>query len=432
MSAEADISLISLSSSALWPAIAPDAYYGLAGEIVHTIEPHTESDPVALLVQLLAMVGNAIGRTPYFPVEADRHYPNLFTCLVGQTSKGRKGTSVGYPKRLLTTIDSAWGTRVMGGLSSGEGVIWQVRDAVYGHTKKKGEEVCLDEGVDDKRLCILETEFARALAKTGQEGNVLSAVLRQAWDHGDLRTLVSGRHKAPVAATNAHVSVIAHCTVEELRRLLTDTEAANGFGNRFLWVCVRRSKLLPRGGRYPEQVLKPLADKLRAAIFHARTVAQMQRTPDAETRWEAIYAALAEEQPRLLGAITARAEAQVLRLSCLYALLDQTATVEVPHLDAAYAVWRYCEASARYIFGTILGDPLADDLYRILQQMAVEGITRTDISNALGRNHKSTAIGLALDRLRREGMARCTIEKTSGRPVERWFICGRINPTTSL
>ena len=192
---EGDIALDSLFSPLPWPQLNEAAYDGLAGEIVRTIEPHTESDPVALLVQLLVMVGNAIGRAPYFPVEADRHHLNLFMCLVGDTSKGRKGTSAGHPKRLLTGIDHAWGTRVMGGLSSGEGVIWNVRDPVYGENKK-GEEVCLDEGVEDKRLCILETEFARALGKTRQEGNVLSAVLRQAWDHGELRTLVSGRHKA--------------------------------------------------------------------------------------------------------------------------------------------------------------------------------------------------------------------------------------------
>jgi hypothetical protein len=278
-----------------WPQLEEAAYYGLAGAIVRTIEPQTESDPVAILVQLLTMVGNVIGRTPYFPVEADRHHMNLFTCLVGQSSKGRKGTSAGHPRRLVTTCDRAWSQRVMGGLSSGEGVIWNVRDPVSGQNKK-GEEVCLDEGVEDKRLCILETEFARALAKTGQEGNVLSAVLRQAWDHGDLRTLVSGRQKAPVAATNAHVSVIAHITVDELRRLLTETEAANGFGNRFLWVCVRRSKLLPRGGRYPEQALKPLLETLAPTIFHARTIAQMQRTPAAETRWKELYATLPRDR----------------------------------------------------------------------------------------------------------------------------------------
>ena len=68
-----------------------------------------------------------------------------------------------------------------------------------------------------------------------QEGNILSAVLRQAWDHGALRILVSGRQKAPIAATDAHVSVIAHITADEVRRLLTETEAVNGFENRFLW-----------------------------------------------------------------------------------------------------------------------------------------------------------------------------------------------------
>jgi len=131
---------------------------------------------------------------------------------------------------------------------------------------------------------------------------------------------------------------------------------------------VRRSKLLPRGGMCAEQALKPLGETLAPTILHARTVAQTWRTQAAETRWEEIYAALAEGQPRLLGAITARAEAQGLRLSCLYALLDKTDTVDVSHLDAAYALWRYCDASSRYIFGTTLGDPLANAICRITKR----------------------------------------------------------------
>ena len=417
---EQDNSLNSLFAPLPWPELAEQAYYGLAGKIVRTIEPQTESDPVALLVHLLEMTGNCIGRTPYYTVEATRHYLNLFAAFVGKSSKARKGTSADHIKRIFHAIDPAWSARVMGGMSSGEGAIWQVRDAVYGQNKK-GEEVCLDEGVEDKRLCILETEFARALAKTGQEGNVLSAVLRQAWDHGDLRTLVSGRQKAPVTASHAHVSICAHITADEVRRLLTDTEAANGFGNRFLWVSVQRSKLLPRGGCYPEVALRPLIAKLSAAIVHARQVTRMHRTAAAEQRWEAIYTALAEEQPGLLGAITARAEAQVLRLSCLYALLDKTDTVDVPHLDAAYALWRYCEDSARHIFGEMLGDPLADELRRMLRLAGPEGLTRTDINNALGRHVKSPLIGQALARLQRDGFARVDTQKTSGRPVETWY-----------
>ena len=147
----------------------------------------------------------------------------------------------------------------------------------------------------------------------------------------------------------------------------------------------------------------------------------MHRTEAAEQRWEAIYTGLAEEQPGLLGAITARAEAQVLRLSCIYALLDKTDTVEVPHLDAAYALWRYCEDSARHIFGDRLGDPLADELRRMLRLAGPDGLTKTDINNALGRHVKSPLIGQALASLQREGFARVATQKTSGRPVETWY-----------
>ncbi len=63
------------------------------GRIVSAIEPHSEADPVAILLQLLVAFGNAIGRTAYFIAEADRHYCNLFIGAVGATSKGRKRSS---------------------------------------------------------------------------------------------------------------------------------------------------------------------------------------------------------------------------------------------------------------------------------------------------------------------------------------------------
>ena len=71
---------------------------------------------------------------------------------------------------------------------------------------------------------------------------------------------------------------------------------------------------------------------------------------------------LTDDRPGLLGAITGRAEAQVLRLSCLYALMDQSAVVTRQHLTAAIALWDYAAQSAQYLFGDSLGDPLADDL----------------------------------------------------------------------
>src|SRR5215470_17347849 len=78
-----------------WPLIDDAAYYGLAGDVVRTIEPHSEADPIAILIQLLAYFGNMAGRNPHYRVEGDYHRANIYAVLVGDTSKARKGTSAG-------------------------------------------------------------------------------------------------------------------------------------------------------------------------------------------------------------------------------------------------------------------------------------------------------------------------------------------------
>src|SRR5215472_15610619 len=84
-----------------WPVMEASAYHGLAGDIVRAISPHSEADPAALLIQLLASAGNAVGRGPYYQVEGDRHGPNIYAVLVGETAKGRKGTSGGRIRQIM-------------------------------------------------------------------------------------------------------------------------------------------------------------------------------------------------------------------------------------------------------------------------------------------------------------------------------------------
>jgi hypothetical protein len=116
--------------SDIWPTIDEAAYHGLAGDVVRTIEPHSEADPVALLLQFLVLAGNVIGREPYYQVESDKHHANLFGVLVGSSAKGRKGTSLGRIREVLKVADETWaGDRLKGGLSSGEGLIIEVREA---------------------------------------------------------------------------------------------------------------------------------------------------------------------------------------------------------------------------------------------------------------------------------------------------------------
>ena len=92
-----------------WPIpVAQEAYYGLAGDVVRTISPHSEADDVALLVNFLVAFGNVIGPGPHFIAGADKHFTNLFAVLVGETSKGRKGMSWNRIRELFSRIDGQW------------------------------------------------------------------------------------------------------------------------------------------------------------------------------------------------------------------------------------------------------------------------------------------------------------------------------------
>jgi hypothetical protein len=392
-----------------------DAFRGLAGEFISIIEPHSEADPIALLSQFLVGFGNVIGRSAYFSVEADRHYANLFAVLVGPTSKARKGSALSHVKKVLRESDVDWAdSSVLSGLSSGEGLIWAVRDSTF---SKRGEKL-LDAGVEDKRLLAVESEFAQPLKVMARESNILSTVLRQAWDSGNLRTLTKNN---PAQATGAHISVIGHVTQQELRRYLNETELGNGFGNRFLWLCVKRSKVLPEGGRLNDEDMQQVTERLVATVDWARRVKGMHRSVKGRKLWANVYPGLSEGRPGLMGAVTSRAEAQVTRLALIYALLDRSPVIRVQHLKAALAFWDYAQASARFIFGDSLGDPMADEILSALRVNPL-GLTRTEISNLFVGHRKSVDISRALVMLAQSGIATYRQEPTGGRPDERWFV----------
>jgi hypothetical protein len=410
-----------------WPVLDAAALHGLAGEVVGAIAPHSESDPAALLAQFLVMAGNAAGRNAYHQVEGDQHHLNLFTLVIGKTAKARKGTSLGRIRQVLEPADSDWlHQRVLSGLSSGEGLIYQVRDEIKERVKTgKGEdskyvETVKDPGVDDKRLLIIEAEFARTMAAARRDGNTLSAIVRDAWDRGNLGTLTKN---SPTKATGAHISIIGHITIDELRRTLDSTALTNGFANRFLLVCAQRTQLLPFGGRLDPKVVLALAACARQ-VFDA--VGGQQRRIDfdeaAAALWEESYPELSKDEPGLYGAITARSEAQTIRLATIYAVLDRSAVIRSSHLRAALALWRYCADSARYIFGDTIGDPLADELLRLIRSRAPAGVSRSEMSEHLGRNQSSASIGRALADLLKFGKAKPVRKggNGAGRPVELW------------
>jgi hypothetical protein len=411
-----------------FPILAEKAFHGPIGEIVRTVAPHTESDPALLLVGGLTYFGNVLGRGPHTVVEGTSHSPNFDVLFVGETSKSRKGTGDGRLRQIFKIAAPAWcGCRIKSGLSSGEGLINEVRDPVI--KMVKGEEKIVDEGVDDKRLLIVQSEFGGALNAMKREGSLLSTVLRDAWDGRDLATLVK---QFPLRATNPHISVIGHVTKTELVYLLDQVSMANGLANRFMFCCVKRSKLLPFGGALDRAEVTRLGAEIGHAIERAGEIGEVTWSRgSAESLggaegWERIYERLSEAKPGLVGALTARAEAQVIRLAMTYALWDGSASIDQDHLMAAAAVWDYADASVRYVFGEKVGNPVADSILAALRNAYPEGLTRTDISNLFARNVEAGAIATALQEL--QGLGLATVSRRApngrGRPVEVWTYRG--------
>ena len=408
--------------TAAWPApLQAVAFHGIAGELVSALEPHTEADHAALLINALVAVGCLVGSDAHVLVGNDRHPGRLFAALVGETAKARKGTSWGPIRDALSRVDDTWIERVMDGLASGEGLIWAVHDPIHKLSTRKTkdgpirEDELVDAGVADKRLLVVEGEFARVLSVMARPENTLSAIVRSAWDTGALRILTKN---SPAKASGAHICIIGHITKSELLAKLSSNEAGNGFGNRFLWVCVRRSKVLPFGGQPDGAALTKIVEELGRAREFAQVADRLDWSQEAKELWQGVYPELSEGHPGLEGALTARAEAQVLRLALIYALLDRSQTIMPEHLEAALEVWRYCAESAAYIFGKRSGDPIADEILAELRKRGA--LDRTAIRDLFSKHQNVARLSEALNVLQSLGRVRVEQVPTEGRPREVW------------
>jgi hypothetical protein len=387
------------------PPPRPAAYQGVAGAVVEATAPHTEADPVAILAQLLVAAGTAVGRGAHVAVEATRHHPNEFLVLVGDSAKARKGSSWDHVARVMARAWPSFASRCATGLSSGEGLVWALRDPDGA-----------DPGARDPRLLVVEPEFAAVLKATARDVNTLSPVLRSAWDGRPLALLT---RTAPARASAPHLAVIGHITAAELAHHVSDLEVANGLLNRFLFVACRRVRLLPEGG-HPDPLAGTGIDvKLGAHLATATRRGRMRFSDAARAGWWDAYRQLAEPAEGLVGGLLARAEAHVLRLALLYALVDGAGSLGPAHLQAALALWDYAAASVAWVFRDATGDALAEAI-RIALASHPQGMTRTEIRDHLGRNRSGAAIDAALAVLAGTGKARPQRLVTAGRPAVLW------------
>ena len=397
----------------LRPEMDAAAFHGLAGTIIQKIEPHTEADPAAMLVQLLIASGNCVGRRPFFRVEETPHFANEFAAIVGQSTKARKGTGFNRIAGMLERADPNWHRDChASGLVSGEGIIHNVRDDMPG--KKEGETV---PGVTDKRLLVVEEELGGTLSAAARLENTLTATLRSAWDGKDLRTLAKN---CPARATAPHISLIGHITFDELKKKLRGDSISNGFANRFLWIFSARAQVLPHGGTLRIEQLSAEVEKLRRAVERASSMAELTRDAEASEAWATAYTSwLSVERPGIVGEVTSRMEAHAVRLSLIYAVLDGSPVIRLAHLKAAFAICKYAIRSAEVCFGGLSAD--ASAIAAALDARKPDELPRSAITKEIFKGHITTErLESALAELESAGLAIRRIERTNGAPRELW------------
>ncbi len=405
-----------LNKKQLWPdPLQPEAMPRVIGDFIKEATKNSEADPAAILITLLSHFAISCGPNPYLMVGDTKHYARINGVVVGESNSARKGTSIGPVKVVFELVERGCKTSP-GPLSTGEGIINAVRDeAQEWVTDKKtnsGNWQVTDPGMKDKCLLVIEEEFSSSLQASKREGNTLSSIIRTLFDSGNCEPITK---TSIIRCTNAHVGIIAHITLFELKKLLSENDKMNGFGNRFLWICAKRTKLVPFPEPLPVHVKQKMAEHIESAIKLAHEGKEYKLTNEAKQLWSDCYPDLAESRPGIAGTIIARAAPYVLRLALVYCLFRKGKSIGVEDIEAALVFWKYADQSANFIFdGTTVPDRKKQ---KILKCLGAGTKTTTEIRKEAFSNHiGSHILQELLEQLISDGIVECETTATGGAP----------------
>lgn len=344
------------------PILAKEGFHGILLEVVKVACRTSEASPVAVAANLLGTFSAMVGRVAFQHIGDGTCHARTFFLQVGRTGKARKGTAEFTVRKIFAAVeqilinDYPSMKRHEGGLSTGEGLGWSIRD------KTDDDEG----GSDDKRMLVIEAEFASAMAAAAREKNTLSATIRTCWDGRDIAPLVKN---ASWCSSAPHICIIGHITAPELIEKMSDVDAQSGFLNRFVILHIARAKLVALPQPTPAAEIERLAglvtESVRFAIgedITAHNSKEIRMSHDAITLWCDEYPSLTAELPGITGALLVRVEIYCRMFAMIFALLDRSTTIEPQHIRAALAWVNYWKASVSYIFQTLSAKAEAERL----------------------------------------------------------------------
>lgn len=390
------------------PRLDPACLYGLVGDVARAGSDTTEANPYAIAANFIAFMGCAVGRGPYMPIGNTWHHARMFMLHIGRSGRGRKGDAVSLIGRIehsLKALSKDAPPQVhRGGLSSREGLVYLIHD---GYTEGKTEV----EPILDKRLLVIESEFANVLHQGKREGNTLSAALRDCWDGVSMKPATKSSR---LWATDPHIAMVGAVTPSELLGLMASRELTNGFANRFLMFWAERTKMLafPRATRQEDvdalaaRVLEVL-QFCRAERWADKDKMRVELSLDARKRYEVLYHSELNDNSagERITALIERRAPMLLRLAMLFALCDLTTTVEVRHINAALAWVRYSVDSIKFVFASAADElevaETNDTAQKIVDFLtAHQRVTRKQITvDCFGGHVNKTRIDAALEEL---------------------------------
>lgn len=328
------------------PQPTPGMFYGIVGELARIAG--TETNPVAAATAYLSFLGANVGRDTFLLINNTYHHPRLFTLHIGRSGRGGKGDSQQLTQRIRERIEtrdsSLLGLKYSGGLSSREGLAMLAHD---GH----GESPA----IIDKRLWIVESEFANVLSQAKREGNTLSSALRDAWDGGDIKPATKSK---PVGVTSPHIGIHGNITPGELNSLLNAREMSNGFANRFLMIWAENNGFVPFPTPTPERLIDELATNTMDVIHFAKggypnskNGLEMNLSQATKALYTEVYQDLRRPlESDFITAMLERRAPYALRLAMLFALTDQTRVIEACHLQTALEWINYAVNTVKFVF----------------------------------------------------------------------------------
>jgi hypothetical protein len=401
------------------PRPDPACLYGLVGDVARAGGETTEANPYAIAANFIAYMSCAVGRGPFMPIGNTWHHCRQFTLHIGRSGRGRKGDAVSLVTRIDKALrelsqDAAFQVH-RGGLSSREGLVFFIHDG-YKEGKKEVEPI------HDKRLWVVESEFANVLQQGKRDGNTLSSALRDCWDGVCLKPATKSNR---LFASNPHIGLSGAVTPGELLSLMAARELSNGFANRFLMFWAERSKIIPFPRATPQDTVDELAQRVLAVLTFCesnhwveRDKMRVELTPDAKILYEKLYRGELNDNSagERITALLERRAPMLLRMAMLFALCDLQGTVDVQHINAALAWIRFSVESVKFVFASAADEVAVEETNDTATKIArylgeVGKSTRKQLTADCFKGHATkTRIDAALDELLSSNPPRISVE----------------------